>query len=788
MTAGVASVRERRRRGSWWAGSLATIVAVLAAQPLLAPMDARALNFLQAAWPGRPPADVAAVVFNGRDVVHLTAMQGWPDALGTLLRRLQAADARAVWLQLPVELAAAEHAALRDAAGRLPLYFDLLGGVVRPEGPALTNYAGLAAGPGLERLGNRIRIVGEGSAAVRVPLGFSRDDGPLLPSTAWLVATGSSALPSEPGLGSWAARQSPLGGDGPAPAPKRNEPRGAQDRPLPSHVGDKLWHVVVPRLGPPDTLSLLDGMQLVLGGEADGLQLAGKTVVVGVDEAGSRVRLPGHGTVAMSEPEFWARTVSALARGELVGWLTPPTANLSVALLLLMAAGLVARGPAVRALRGTAALSAGSAAAWLATYAFAGVFVPPTAFCVGMLMLCGGWAVSRQLRSGQYFRRQLSTLRWQLQHDETAVPVSDNADPIGVVEAAVAQLQAQRLFMLDLLDSLPIGVLAADPRGAVQLANRRARDWLALPGHADLRSLPLRQVLSGMRQRGGGTPPGPLSRRDASFEAETADHRPVWVQTRHIGGRLPSIVVVVDMTAFRAAAAARQEALDFLSHDMRAPLSSIAAIVDTPLPDHGTVTVERTLRQIGRLANRTLELANAFLAFVRADEVDPVGFEAVFLPDVLESLADEVAPRALGAGCRLDVDIGAEPVWVQGDASLLTRAVRNLLDNALRHGRGQPVRLRLRRSDGSAEVTVHDLGPGFQPAAALPPHGPELAEAGLPQFGLGLRFVRRVAALHGGSLELADHMHGGGLATLCLPCMSDTALHNAPRGTTVGDN
>jgi signal transduction histidine kinase len=102
-----------------------------------------------------------------------------------------------------------------------------------------------------------------------------------------------------------------------------------------------------------------------------------------------------------------------------------------------------------------------------------------------------------------------------------------------------------------------------------------------------------------------------------------------------------------------------------------------------------------------------------------------------------------------------------EPAHVQGDPRLLARLVRNLLENARRHGK-PPVRVRLRSRNGAIELTVTDAGPGI-------PEGER--ERLFTAFhrggdgkghGLGLSLVRQIARQHGGDARYAA---AGGSAT-----------------------
>ena len=136
-----------------------------------------------------------------------------------------------------------------------------------------------------------------------------------------------------------------------------------------------------------------------------------------------------------------------------------------------------------------------------------------------------------------------------------------------------------------------------------------------------------------------------------------------------------------------------------------------------------------------------------------------------------------VAEEAARVDAELTLAPGLPQVQVRGVSKLLRRAVRNLLENAARHGRraGQPlaVGVALSVQGGQAVLQVDDRGPGvpvdlreriFEPFYRLP--GASEREGGV---GLGLALVRSIAQRHGGSVVCGEHPGGGARFSLRLP-------------------
>jgi two-component system sensor histidine kinase CreC len=110
---------------------------------------------------------------------------------------------------------------------------------------------------------------------------------------------------------------------------------------------------------------------------------------------------------------------------------------------------------------------------------------------------------------------------------------------------------------------------------------------------------------------------------------------------------------------------------------------------------------------------------------------------------------------------------------VQGERFLLQRALANLLHNAVEFSpRGGEIEVRAAIEGRHCRVTVRDHGPGI-PDYALDRvfekfYSLRRPESGRKGTGLGLSFVKEIAALHRGSVQLANHPDGGALATLTL--------------------
>lgn len=227
----------------------------------------------------------------------------------------------------------------------------------------------------------------------------------------------------------------------------------------------------------------------------------------------------------------------------------------------------------------------------------------------------------------------------------------------------------------------------------------------------------------------------------------------------------------------RDALAGRNYVADYvqtLTHEVKSPLSAIrgaAELLQEPMADaqrqHFVGNIAREAQRIQDLVDRMMELT-ALENRRTLDTVQPLALRALLL-----DVADSANPVAGARQVRVLVPGTADAV-VQGDAFLLHRAFSNLVDNAIDFSPpGGTVELTLERRRGLVTVGVRDHGPG------IPDYATEkvfekfysLARPGSRKksTGLGLSFVREIAALHDARVELANAPGGGAIATFTLP-------------------
>lgn len=219
-----------------------------------------------------------------------------------------------------------------------------------------------------------------------------------------------------------------------------------------------------------------------------------------------------------------------------------------------------------------------------------------------------------------------------------------------------------------------------------------------------------------------------------------------------------------------ASAARERRFVADASHELRTPLSLLRAEVDVALHrPRSAGELTETLRSVDAEVQRLIDLSNALLDLEELGGTDHITRAPVGLADLVGTAVAPHVRTAERAGRALTVDAADTTVAV--DARWLVPAIGNLVDNALRHGRGT-VRLTAAVRDGRLRLDVTDEGPGFPPEF-LPRAFDRFARAEASRTGegsgLGLAFVQAVATAHGGTVR-AENTGRGTEVALDLPC------------------
>ncbi len=187
------------------------------------------------------------------------------------------------------------------------------------------------------------------------------------------------------------------------------------------------------------------------------------------------------------------------------------------------------------------------------------------------------------------------------------------------------------------------------------------------------------------------------------------------------------------------------------SHELRTPLARIRMAVEL-MKENADPRRKRGLEE------DIMELDALIDEILIASRLDAVkGREADEEVDLLALASEECARYE-------EADLAGQPVTVRGDPRLLRRMIRNLLENARRHG-APPIDVRVSRAGGGAELRVSDHGPGIPDAEREDMFRPfyRFTDGGeRAGAGLGLALVRQIARRHGGDARYLGREQSGG--------------------------
>jgi signal transduction histidine kinase len=553
----------------------------------------------------------------------------------------------------------------------------------------------------------------------------------------------------------------------------------------------------IPFAGPPGhfrTVSYID----VLNGTVPVDFFRGKYVLVGATAVGSGDVFPTPLAAQdglMSGVEMHANLLAALMQGRSIKRTSPLAATLFTALpAVLILIGFIFMSPRL-ALVLTAAYAL--AVCLVSYFAFQnGIWIAPSGALLLLFLVYPVWSWRRLETALDYLNEEVVRLGADAPYP-ARIPAAGAKTRlwdflerrIEAMRLATRRMRDLHRFVSDNLNSMPDANLVIDNDGMLMLHNRKAQALFSSfnlmlargqhidnlltpfepPAQAGLKHHSWQQLLaaSGIAQSGIETGDGMqrifLIKSSPSQKAN--------------GDPLGWIVSLADITNLRATERLRDESLNFISHDMRAPQSSILAMLELQRTGQKTMQLDELFARIEKSVRSTLSLADDFVQLAKAESKDYQMEEVDFL-SILADASDEV--WGLANAKRVLLISGAEPAdggyWVRADRSLMGRAIGNLLTNAIKYGPADAeVRCELKVVKENGQAIIHcaisDEGGGIPEADSARLFTPfyRAGRSGQGGAGLGLAFVKTVMEHHGGAVAFVNNASQGATFVLTLP-------------------
>ena len=419
----------------------------------------------------------------------------------------------------------------------------------------------------------------------------------------------------------------------------------------------------------------------------------------------------------------------------------------------------------------------------------------PAAALLGLALAYPLWSWLRLRAATRFLALELQDLQGQ------GLPISspntlkgDALDQrISAVEQASRQLRALHHFVSESLRQLPSATFVCDHNGMVLLANTAAHTYIQSLDHELKTGDDLVPLLSGLSltssedfKPGTATSTALLKRDDLQQnllprQGEGRDaqghHFMLLSQAFEAPPTSGWLITLVNISDLRRAQAQRDQAMQFISHDIRAPIGSIITLLEMQRSGLRADTQDQLFSRIENYAQSSLQLADDFVHLARAQQQS-------YRSEILDLglLADQAVSDSWTPAQKQNVQLSFElpdfEASVRGDPGLLHRAIINLLSNAIKYGRPtassttSSVECHIVDQPDFWGVSVRDHGPGMdasslaklsQPFERLQQH------ERMDGVGLGLAFTRTVAQKHGGSLQITSQFGEGSTFTLLIP-------------------
>ena len=349
------------------------------------------------------------------------------------------------------------------------------------------------------------------------------------------------------------------------------------------------------------------------------------------------------------------------------------------------------------------------------------------------------------------------------------------------VQAVGSEYEELRRIIDDSLSGMADGVLICNSRGQVMLSNHRAGWYLYGDDNANINGESLNNSMQHVRLKDGGSWLPLLQRvlfrqERVLTEAQHEEGRDLMVEIsplRIIGDGF--VVNFSDISMLKASERKRNEVLNFLSHDLRSPLSSMIAMIELAKNKSSVDEMRSMLQDMEKNTHKTLHLAEQFLQLSRANTNENIKFYDIDFNSVVLNAVDQLWALSNKLQVTIEHELDTDELWTHAEPDLLERAIINLLSNAIKHSTaGTTVRVTVILDNNEISCCVVDQGTGISTEEL--PHLFEMFRrtrgAGVERkqgIGLGLAFVDAVARRHSGQVDVESRLGEGSSFCLRIP-------------------
>ncbi|MBV7427386.1 MULTISPECIES: CHASE2 domain-containing protein [unclassified Acidovorax] len=414
-----------------------------------------------------------------------------------------------------------------------------------------------------------------------------------------------------------------------------------------------------------------------------------------------------------------------------------------------------------------------------------GLQFAPAAALTGLVLAYPLWSWRRLSAAAHFLRLEMERLQRDGLSMRLQPRTGDSGDflekRINAVERASRQLRDLHHFVSESLQQLPSPTIVCDPQGRILLTNVAARRHVGGDPLVPLQGQSVVDLLHDLVQTGTGQP---LITQDKLLnqcmpeqsEGSDAQGRSLLVQCRPFTDLAKAgwLMTLVDLTEMRRAQLQRDQAMNFISHDIRTPNASILTLLEMQRAYPGRMPGDELMLRIERYARASLGMAENFVKLASA-ETQEYRMAPLDLVAALAETVDDIWALARDRGVEVTIAAAPETAPAVGDRAMLCRALANVLHNAVKFSPEEGVvQCSIVQRGRHWVVSVRDEGPGIAPELQGQLFAPfrrlhDRSHPAIGGVGLGLALVHTVIQRHGGTLEVDSDAGRGAEFRLVLP-------------------
>ncbi len=325
------------------------------------------------------------------------------------------------------------------------------------------------------------------------------------------------------------------------------------------------------------------------------------------------------------------------------------------------------------------------------------------------------------------------------------------------VQQLATQVRLIRQYVLQSMEQMADGVIVVSVTGEIEMANKQVGRYLFGNENYPLKNQAIQpiltQAIAEFDQDLYQVFTAVLLKNEAiQFSVKSKTHTDLLIhfsplQLSDVTAR-GIIINLSDISGIKAHERNRTEMLNFLSHDLRAPIVSLLALVEMAKQD--PVDLNMLIQRMENYAHKTLELAETFVQVNRIESGESIALQSVNLDGIIYNAMDQLWAQAKTKNIEFVFNNKAYESEINGNAELLERVFVNLFSNAIKYSSsGSTITIDLILHNHFLRCCVNDQGSGIRETDLKKifekfqrfHHRSHKHEPGL---GLGLSFVKAV--------------------------------------------